>query len=158
GLAALSLLALALRQGRIGRKKAAFLRSVYPVVLGLGGWFAGALIAMVWMPTVPLDSDLLVGLSVGLPVGLGIASPAGARRVRFAAALAGAVVGAWLGFGVVDGLFGVLTAVVGATAGANALLLTMGLTAESPQPGSVVTPKREETSRATLGETLPGGL
>src|SRR5262249_53256171 len=46
GLTALSLLVLALRRGRIGRKKAAFLRSLYPIVLGLGGWFAGALIAL----------------------------------------------------------------------------------------------------------------
>jgi RND superfamily putative drug exporter len=157
GLTALSLVALGIRRGRIGRKKAAFLRSVYPVVLGLGGWFAGALTALVWMPTVPLDSDLLVGLSVGLPVGLGIACAAGARRVQFAAALAGAVVGAWLGFGVIDGLNGVVTAVVGATAGANALLLGLGLCAEIPQTASVTTPTRGVRSPATLGETLPGG-
>jgi RND superfamily putative drug exporter len=136
GLAALSLLVLALRRGRIGRKKAALLRSVYPIVLGLGGWFTGALIALVWMPTVPLDSGLLAALSVGLPVGLGIAWAAGATRIGLAGAVAGAVVGAWLGSSVMPGFFAVLTAAVGATAAANGLLIVLDMLEGRPSPAA----------------------
>ena len=48
------------------------LRSVYPIVLGLGGWFLGVLIVITTLPGVPLDDELLAVLSVGVPVGLGI--------------------------------------------------------------------------------------
>ena len=48
------------------------LRSLYPVVLGLGGWFLGALFVLTIAPTVPLDNELLAVLSIGTPVGLGI--------------------------------------------------------------------------------------
>ena len=78
GLALLALLSLlwmsrrVCNRGRFGRKASAALRSVYPIVLGLGGWFLGAMIVMTTMPTVPLDSEVLAGLSVGLPIGLGV--------------------------------------------------------------------------------------
>ncbi len=61
GFAVLTVLSLALmasrihRRGRFGRKARAVLRSVYPFVLGLGGWFIGVLVALVALPTVPLD-------------------------------------------------------------------------------------------------------
>ena len=48
------------------------LRSAYPIILGVGGWLLGALIVLATMPSVPVDDELLVALSVGLPVGLGI--------------------------------------------------------------------------------------
>ena len=60
------------RRGGFGRKASATLRSVYPVVLGLGGWFMGVLIVVTTMPGVPLDDELLAVLSVGVPIGLGI--------------------------------------------------------------------------------------
>jgi pimeloyl-ACP methyl ester carboxylesterase len=60
------------KRGRFGRKASATLRSLYPIVLGLGGWFVGALIVMTTMTGVPLDHELLAVLSVGVPVGLGI--------------------------------------------------------------------------------------
>jgi pimeloyl-ACP methyl ester carboxylesterase len=136
-LAALSLLWLPLRvrrRGRLGRKAAASVRSLYAPVLGLGGWFAGVLIVLTTMPTVPLDSDLLAGLSIGSPVGLGIYwawvrrewSPR-TKATGFAGALAGALVGAWLGCNVIAGILAVLTAVVGATVGANLLLLVLDI-------------------------------
>ena len=37
-------------RGRFGRKASAALRSLYPIVLGLGGWFLGALIVLTTMP------------------------------------------------------------------------------------------------------------
>ncbi len=78
GLAALTVLSLLLmarrvhKRGRFGRKTGAVLRSVYPVVLGLGGWFLGVLIVITTMPGTPLDDELLAALSVGLPIGIGV--------------------------------------------------------------------------------------
>ena len=55
-LAVLSLLWLARRvhkRGAIGRKAGATLRSVYVLVLGLGGWFLGALLVLTTLPDGP---------------------------------------------------------------------------------------------------------
>src|ERR687897_2707183 len=74
-LTVLSLLGMARRvrtQGRIGPKSGALLRSVYPLVLGLGGWCLGALIVLTTMPGVRIDNQLLVILSVRVPISLGI--------------------------------------------------------------------------------------
>lgn len=60
------------RRDAFGRKGSATLRSVYPIVLGLGGWLLGVLVVITTMPGVPLDDELLAALSVGLPIGLGI--------------------------------------------------------------------------------------
>ena len=59
------------RRGGFGRKASAVLRSAYLLVLGLGGWFIGVMIVLVALPTVPLDDELVAGLSIGLPIGLG---------------------------------------------------------------------------------------
>ena len=67
-------------RGGFGRKASAVLRSVYPVVLGLGGWFVGVLIVITTMPGVPLDDELLAVLSIGVPIGLGISPLGGAPR------------------------------------------------------------------------------
>jgi pimeloyl-ACP methyl ester carboxylesterase len=136
-LTALSLLGLARRvrtQGRIGPKSAALLRSVYPLVLGLGGWCLGALIVVSTMPGVRIDNELLVILSVGVPIGLGIywawahrAFSARSKQVGITAAAAGALAGAWLGFHATDGPLAVLTAIVGALIGANIALLVLDM-------------------------------
>jgi pimeloyl-ACP methyl ester carboxylesterase len=120
------------RRGGVGRKASALLRSLYPLVLGLGGWFLGALLVLAIAPTIPLDNELLAVLAVGIPIGLGIywawvrgALAPRARTAGFAAALAGAFVGAWFGFHVTAGLFAVFTTIVGAAAGANLILLVL---------------------------------
>jgi hypothetical protein len=69
------------KRDHIGSKASAALRSAYPIVLGLGGWFLGALIALATMRSVPIDDELLVALSVGLPVGLGNLPGLGAPRL-----------------------------------------------------------------------------
>jgi hypothetical protein len=155
----LSLLGMARRvrtQGRIGPESAALLRSVYPLVLGLGGWCLGALIVLTIMPGVRIDNELLVVLSVGVPIGLGTywawvhrAFSARSKRVGIAAAAAGSLAGAWLGFQAADGLLALLTAIIGAVAGANLALLVLDMagapstrnqsapnatTAEAPSP------------------------
>ena len=137
GLTVLSLLALALRvrsRGSLGRWSGFAIRSLYVLVLGLGGWFLGVLIALTALPTVALDSAVLAGLSIGLPVGLGIylawyrseLEPQ-AKAIGLAGSLAAALVGAWLGLHSVAGLFGVITAAIGATAAANLTLLGLDI-------------------------------
>ena len=139
-LTVLSLLWMARRvrkRGGYGRKAGATLRSVYPIVLGLGGWFLGALIVLTTMPGTPLDNELLAMLGVGLPVGLGIYlawvqrdSSRQDKSVGLAAAVAGALVGAYLGFHATADLAALVTAILGATAGANLLLIALGITSE----------------------------
>ena len=140
GLALLTVLSLLWMAGRVrrrggfGRKGSAVLRSVYPIVLGLGGWFVGVLIVVTTMPGTPLDDELLAALSIGLPIGLGIywawaprdgSGPT--KTAGFAGALAGALVGAWLGFHATTGLLALITAIVGATVGANLLLIALDI-------------------------------
>jgi hypothetical protein len=120
------------RRGRFGRTASVLLRSLYTVVIGLGGWFAGLVIVQLAFPTVLLDSMLLAVLFIGVPVGLGIylawvnrhSTP---RGRGFAGALAGGLLGAWLGFLAASGLLAVVTTIVGAAAGANLVLLLLDI-------------------------------
>ena len=147
-LAVLSLLWMAVRvhkRGGFGRKASASLRSLYPLVLGLGGWFLGALIVMTTLPGVPLDDELLAALSIGIPIGLGIYWAwvhrdwsANAKTAGFVAAAAGALVGAWLGFNATTGLLALITTIVGATAGANLSLIVLDMTRERSTRSPVI--------------------
>ena len=60
------------RRGRFGRTASVLLRSLYTVVLGLGGWFAGVVVVQLAFPEMPLDDVLLAVLSIGVPIGLGV--------------------------------------------------------------------------------------
>jgi pimeloyl-ACP methyl ester carboxylesterase len=60
------------KRGRFDTKASAVLRSVYPIILGVGGYLLGTLIVLATLPSVAVDDELLVALSVGVPVGLGI--------------------------------------------------------------------------------------
>jgi pimeloyl-ACP methyl ester carboxylesterase len=134
-LATLGLLWMALRVRRraaFGRKASATLRSLYPIVLGLGGWFLGVLIVISTMRGVPLDDELLAALSIGGPIGLGLYFAwvnrdwsARTKITGFAAAATGALVGARLGFNATEGILAVITTIVGATAGGNLALLAL---------------------------------
>jgi pimeloyl-ACP methyl ester carboxylesterase len=114
------------RRGRFGPVSGALLRSVYPAVLGLGGWSLGALLVLTAMPAVRIDNQLLIVVGAGVPVGLGIywawvhrdwlARP---KTIGLGLALAAALVGAWLGYQALGGFPGIFTAIVGATVGAN---------------------------------------
>jgi hypothetical protein len=122
------------RRGRFGRRAGVVVRSLYAVVLGLGGWLLGALIVLTAMPGVPLDDQLLAVLAVGVPVALagywGWVNgdrTAGSRRAGLAASAAGALAGAWLGFHAAAGLLALVTALAGAVAGANLALLLLDL-------------------------------
>ena len=131
-LAVLSLLwmPLRLRRGPYGRKAGAALRSVHPLLLGLGGWFLAVLIVLRAFPTVPLDDELLATLPVGIPIGLGIyfawlnnGWSSWTKGTGLAAAVGGALVGAWLGLNVSEGLIALVTTIAGAAVGANLTLL-----------------------------------
>jgi pimeloyl-ACP methyl ester carboxylesterase len=160
-LAVLSLLWLPRRvhtRGRIGRRSAASIRSLYVLVLGLGGWFAGTLVVLTTMPTVPLDSDLVAGISVGAPVGLGIYwawvhrewSPR-TKGTGLAGALAGALVGAWLGCNATSGILAALTAIIGAVVGANLIVLVLDIARDVSVRRLVAEPARPAVATPELG-------
>jgi pimeloyl-ACP methyl ester carboxylesterase len=159
-LTVLSLLWMARRvhkRGRIGRKAGATLRSLYPIVLGLGGWFLGVLVVITTMPGVALDDELLSALSVGVPIGLGIYLAwmnrdwsAKTKSMGFAAAAGGALVGAWLGFNAAEGLLALITTIVGAAVGANLTLLALDIAWDRQERDRFV-----ETSAKETLETRP---
>ena len=163
-LTVLSLLLMArrvLKRGGFGRKASATLRSLYPIVLGLGGWFLGVLIVITTMPGVPLDDELLAMLSVGLPIGLGIYlawvnddRPAAGKGVGLAAAVAGALVGAWLGFHATADLLALVTAILGATAGANLTLILLEMARERSLGARAVS-DAEPVSTGVVGAVRP---
>ena len=154
GLAVLTLLSLpwmawrVRKRGRIGRKSSAVLRSLYPIMLGLGGWFIGVLIVLTTMPGVALDDELLATISVGLPIALGVYSAWvhrdwSTRResTGFALAIGGGLAGAWLGFHATVDLLALLTAIVGAGAGANLTVILHDI-ARDRRPRSAETASR----------------
>jgi pimeloyl-ACP methyl ester carboxylesterase len=122
------------RRGRFGRKAGATLRSFYPVVLGLGGWFLGVLIVITTMPGTPLDDELLAAFSVGVPIGLGVYFAwvnrdwaAKTKATGLVAAAAGALVGGWLEFHATSGLLALIATILGAAVGANLFLLGLDI-------------------------------
>ena len=140
GLAVLTVVSLLLmwwrirRRGRFGRTASAVLRSVYPLILGLGGWFLGVLIVLTTSSTIPIEDQLLAVVSIGVPIGLGIYlawvnrdRQSNANTIGVAAAVGGGLAGAWLGFNATSGLLSLITAIVGATVGANLILLALDI-------------------------------
>ena len=125
------------KRGAIGSKASAALRSAYPLVLGLGGWFLAALIVMTIWPTLSLDNQILAVLSIGLPIGLGIYWAwvdrdwtREAKRAGFVAATGGALLGAFLGFHSTSGLLALITAIIGAAVVANLILIVRDISRE----------------------------
>ena len=118
------------KRGRIGRKASIALRSVFTLVLGLGGWFVGLLLVLMAFPTMALDNMALSVVAIGLPIGMGIylawldRSRPG-RTIGLSAAMAGSLVGAWLGFQAANGLAAVITTIIGAAIGANLPLIVL---------------------------------
>ena len=122
------------RRGAFGPKSSATLRTLYPILLGLGGWLLGVLVVLTTMPGVPLDDELLAAVSIGVPIGLGIYLAwvnrdwsARTKITGFVAAAAGALIGARMGFNATEGLFAVVTTILGAAAGGNLTLLALDI-------------------------------
>jgi hypothetical protein len=121
-------------RGRFGRKASVALRSLYPILLGLGGWFGAVLVVQATRADVPLDDVRLAVLSMGVPIGLGLYFAwvnrdwsATTKWKGFAAATGGALVGAWLGFNAGEGLIALVTTIVGAAVGGNLILLVLDI-------------------------------
>jgi pimeloyl-ACP methyl ester carboxylesterase/uncharacterized membrane protein YeaQ/YmgE (transglycosylase-associated protein family) len=118
------------RRGHFSQTAGAALRSLYPIVLGLGGWSLGVLVVLTAMPGVPLDDGLLSVVSVSTPIGLGIYwawvhrewSPTTKTR-GLLTAMGGALLGGWLGYNATEGPVTLITTLVGAVVGANLLLI-----------------------------------
>jgi pimeloyl-ACP methyl ester carboxylesterase len=157
------------KRGRFGRKASAALRSVYPIILGVGGWLLGALIILATMPSVPVDDELLVALSVGLPVGLGIYLAWVHRDwvhrdwatqkegLGIAAAVAGALVGAWLGFHATAGFIALVTAILGAVAGANLVLILLDMVRAGSADDRVASETAGDTRTTDVGLEASAG-
>ena len=123
------------KRGSFGPKTSAWIRSLYPLVLGLGGWFLVVLIVMTIWPSISLGNSLIAVLSMGLPIGLGIYWAwvhqdwsTQIRKAGFAAAMGGALVGGWVGFTSTAGLLALITTIIGAAIGANLALIVLDIT------------------------------
>lgn len=123
------------KRGSFGPKASAWIRSLYPLVLGLGGWFLVVLIVMTIWPSISLGNSLIAVLSMGLPIGLGIYWAwvhqdwsTQIRKAGFAAAMGGALVGGWVGFTSTAGLLALITTIIGAAIGANLALIVLDIT------------------------------
>jgi len=155
GLAALTVLSIlwmaVRRKPRFGRKTSPILRSLYAIVLGLGGWFAGVLLVTTTMPGTPLDDPWLATISVGLPVGLGVfyawldrGWSARTKLTGFVAGVGGALLGAWLGFHAATDLLALITSIVGAIAVGNLALILLNVV-------------RDRRVQAPVYKEAPGG-
>ena len=134
------------RRGRLGRVASIALRSVWGLVLGLGGWLGAALLAMILAPSIQIDAAALVVPSVALPVGLGAylawLDADRPKLAGLACAIAGAQLGAWFGFAVAASPLALLTAVVGAVAGTNLLLVAGDIVAHRHRAALAAQTKR----------------
>ena len=140
GLALLTVLSLALmarrvhRKGGFGGKAGAVLRSIYTVVLGLGGWLLGVVVVISTTRGVPVDGEIFSSLTIGIPVGLGVYLAwvrrdwsARTKAVGAAAALGGALVGGWLGFNTTTDMLALITTIAGAAAGSNLAVILLDI-------------------------------
>jgi pimeloyl-ACP methyl ester carboxylesterase len=125
------------RRGGTGPKMGAFIRSVGPIVFGLGGWFLGALVVLTLWPSLPLDDQVLAVVSIGAPIWVGVYAgwvrpdtPTATRTKGIWAAGVGASVGAWLGFHATTGLVALPSAIVGAAVASNLGLLVLDIWTE----------------------------
>jgi hypothetical protein len=161
GVVLLSLLLLRRRsrkRGRFGRTASVLLRSLYTLVLGLGGWFGGVVVEQFAFPAVPLDDVRLAVVSIGVPIGLGIYLAwvdrdlrARARTAGFLAAAATALVGAGLGFQAGSGLLAVFTTIIGAALAANLAVLTLDISRGRQARDRVTVAKETLEARPVTG-------
>ena len=146
-LTALSLLWMTIRvrkQASFGRKGSAAVRSLYAVLLGLGGWCLGILVVLTTLPTIPLDDQALVVISVGLPVALAVycgwlkrdSSPT-IKLVGLGTVLSAAILGAWLGYHVSAPSLGAVTGILAAVAAANLGLIVLEVVRIGERPVTV---------------------
>lgn len=122
------------KKGSFGPKTSAWIRSLYPLVLGLGGWFLAVLIVMTIWPSVSFSNGLVAVLTMGIPIGLGIYWAwvhrdwtTQIKQAGLAAAMGAALIGAWIGFTSTAGLLALITTIVGAAIATNLALIVLDI-------------------------------
>jgi pimeloyl-ACP methyl ester carboxylesterase len=124
-------------RGSLGRGTRVAARSAWALVLGLGGWFAATLVALIALPSVPIDAELLMVLSMATPVAIacycGWRDPgrAATKTAGLAVAVVGALLGAWAGFTCATGMSAVPATLLGAVAGTNLALIARDIASET---------------------------
>jgi len=162
-LAVLWLVVLAIRirrRGGTGRKTGAWIRSAGPTVFGLGGWFLGALLALRFWSSRPLDDQLLAVVSIAVPIWLGVYAgwvrtdtPKAMRAKGIGTAGVGAVVGAALGFHATSGLMALITAIIGTAVMSNLSLLVLDIRTERAASRGTAAPVVDLPATEHLSET-----
>lgn len=149
---------------QLGRTTELLTRSVGAVVLGLGGWSLGALVVFAAMPTVRVDNEFVVVLTVGVPVGLGVhwasvhrSWPHRMVRARLLLGGAGALVGAWVGFEATEVPVSLVTAVVGAVAVANLGLILLEISRDRSVRQQAAVSSLGGRSRTRVPRSGPAG-
>jgi pimeloyl-ACP methyl ester carboxylesterase len=146
------------KRGAAGRNTSIAARTVVPLVLGLGGWFAAALIVLTLWPTLSLSNEVLGIVSVSAPIALGLYL-AWAHRdwdrptkiEGLLAVCAGALLGGWFGFTATSGLVALFTTIIGAAAAGNLALMVVDLWRDpSARPAAATAP-------SAAGPLAPGG-
>ena len=148
------------KRGRFGTKASALLRSLYPIGLGVGGYLLGTLIVLATLPSVPIDSDPVVALSIGLGIHLAWVHRDWSRErkgVGLAAAIAGALAGAWLGFHATTGLMALVTAILAAVTGANLVLIVLDMARASSADDRISADAAQDTRSASAKPETPTG-
>ncbi|SFC90677.1 alpha/beta hydrolase [Streptomyces aidingensis] len=122
------------RRGGFGPRAGVWLRTLAPVLTGLGGWCLAVLLVSVLRPEVFIGSRVLAVVSVGAAVGVTVhwaaarrGGPAGGRYAVLAVACLGSFAGAWLGFAAGQGLGALLTTLAGAALAANLAVLVLDI-------------------------------
>ena len=141
------------RRGGFSPVGGVVMRSLYPIVMGLGGWFLALLIVMTLFPSMYIGDMWLAVMSIGARVGIGIHWawvhrdwPANTKRTGFLASLAGGLIGALFGFIAASGLLALITAIIGAAVGANlALVLLDATSGRAPKVQPPVADRARET-------------
>ena len=137
------------RRATFGRKTSIAVRSLFPLLLGFGGWCIGVLIALVALPTVPITDTTLAVISIAPPTALAVYTgwlrSRAPHGIAALVAITTATVGAWLAYHVPHAPgFGAVTAIIGATLAANLGLIAL----------DVATPETAEP--AARAEAVPG--
>ena len=165
-LAALWLLWVARRvrkHGAAGRMTSVATRTILTVVLGLGGWFAAALVVLTLWPALSLGSELLGILAISVPIALGLYLAwthrdwdRATKSLGLLAATAGAVAGGWFGFTATSGLFAIVTTTIGAAAAGNLTLIAVSLYRERSARGHGNHPAPQPTPHRPLRAAITG--
>ncbi|HXJ63652.1 MAG TPA: alpha/beta hydrolase [Actinomycetota bacterium] len=148
GLAALAVVGLLLvglkyRRGGFRGRGGAWVRTLGPVLFGLGGWSLGIVLVMTLWPGLPITDRIFTVAAIGVPVWFGVFAgwarrdmPGRTVHAGFWLVAAGALAGGWLGVVAVAMPLAVFTAIAGSAAGANLALILFDISRERSAGGT----------------------